>query len=93
VATKTKAVSADAGGLSAPSSEAGKLQRAALTHLRDKDGRGEVPTSIRFPFYEAEQRGVVSRRPTRRDGTPSKRKPDQNLIDAVTHPRLGTVSS
>jgi hypothetical protein len=39
---------------------------------------------VRFLFYELEQQGHVSKRSKNLDGTDSKRKPDQNLIDAVT---------
>jgi hypothetical protein len=78
-------------GLSAPDTAQGKLQRAALKYLREKEARGEIPTSIRFLFYELSQRGVVSKRPTRKDGKPSKRKGDQNLIDAVTRLRETTL--
>jgi hypothetical protein len=74
-------------GLSSASTASGQLQRAVLERLREKEGLDEIPTSIRFLFYELEQRGVVSKRATRQDGKPSKRKPDQNLIDAVTHLR------
>jgi hypothetical protein len=63
------------------------LQRVALGWLRQKEGRGEIPTSSRFLFYELEQAGRVSKRAKRLDGADSRRKPDQNLIDAVTRLR------
>jgi hypothetical protein len=71
-------------GLSKPGCAKGKLQRAALDWLRQKEARGEIPTSIRFVFYELGQRGVVSKRSLRLDGRPSKRKPDTNLSEAIT---------
>jgi hypothetical protein len=82
----------DGDRLSAENTAKGKLQRIALERLKEKDAAGEIPTSIRFLFYELEQRGFVSKRAVNLDGSPSKRKPDQNLIDAVTHLReIGLV--
>jgi hypothetical protein len=73
--------------LSRPDSETGRLQRAVLERLfahRDDD---HLPTSARFLFYELEQLGVVSKETTeRRDGKKG-RRPDQNLIEALTHLR------
>ena len=63
------------------------MQRVALDWLRQKEGRGEIPTSICFLFYELSHTGRVSKRAKRLDGGDSKRKPDQNLIDAVTRLR------
>jgi hypothetical protein len=71
-------------GLSAVDSACGKLQRVALGWLEGKADRDEIPTSLRFLFYELEQAGHVSKRAVNQDGTDSKRKPDQNLIEAVT---------
>jgi hypothetical protein len=71
-------------GLSRPNTAAGKLQRIALAWLKEKERRGEIPTSMRFVFYELEQQGHVSKRAMRKDGGPSKRKPDQNLCEAIT---------
>jgi hypothetical protein len=70
--------------LSHPDSDKGKLQRIALAYLRLKNERDEIPTNIRFVFYELEQKGILSKKPLRRDGKPSKRKPAQNLTDAIT---------
>jgi hypothetical protein len=79
-------------GLSPPATAKGRLQRIALERLEEKNTAGEIPTSIRFLFYELEQRGDVSKRAKNLDGSDSKRKPDQNLIDAVTHLReMGLV--
>jgi hypothetical protein len=78
-------------GLSSPNSERGKLQRIALEWLLRKKAEGTIPTSIHFLFYELEQAGLQSKKPLRLDGKPYKRKPDQNLIDAVKHLREHNV--
>jgi hypothetical protein len=70
--------------LSKPDSVKGKIQRIALAYIREKESRGEIPTAIRFLFYELSQQGHVSKRCTKLDGTPGKRKADQDLICAVT---------
>jgi hypothetical protein len=77
----------DPKGLSAAATASGKLQRIVLAKLKDKKSRGEIPTSIRFLFYELEQEGVISKRFIRQDGKEGKRKSSQNLTDAVTHLR------
>ena len=64
--------------LSSPDTAKGQLQRIALDYLHEKEAAGEIPTSIRFVFYELEQRGLQSKAQT------SKRKPAQNLTDAIT---------
>ena len=64
--------------LSSPDTAKGQLQRIALDYLREKEAAGEIPTSIRFVFYELEQRGLQTKAQT------SKRKPAQNLTDAIT---------
>jgi hypothetical protein len=71
-------------GLSNPATAAGKLQRIVLTLLEEKVARDEIPTSIRFLFYELEQLGLISKRAVRLDGKPGVRTPSQNLTDAVT---------
>jgi hypothetical protein len=77
----------DGDGLSAENTAKGKLQRIALERMLHKQRLGEIPTSIRFVFYELEQAGLQSKRAKNLDGSDSKRKPDQNLIDALTHLR------
>jgi hypothetical protein len=67
--------------LSNPDSKKGKLQRAALRVLAEHERGHMLPTSIRFVFYELEQRGIVSKVKT------GARRPDQDLIEAVTHLR------
>jgi hypothetical protein len=82
----------DLDGLSPAATIKGKLQRIALAKLKDKHSRGEIPTSIRFLFYELEQEGVVSKRFIRQDGKLGKRKPSQDLTEVVTRLReLGLV--
>jgi hypothetical protein len=80
-------VERDDDGLSAPHTARGKLQRLVLKWLRAKHKAKEIPTSIRFVFYELEQAGHVSKRVVNQDGSEGKRKPAQNLTDAVTHLR------
>jgi hypothetical protein len=71
-------------GLSAPSTVKGRMQRLALSKMRQKQQAGEVPTSIRFIFYELEQEGLLSKRVVKLDGTEGKRKPTADLTDALT---------
>jgi hypothetical protein len=61
-----------------------QLQRAALDALLRHEAAGELPTSIRFMFYELEQAGVVSKERAGRTDGKKGRRPEQNLIDAVT---------
>ena len=80
--------------LSAPHTDTGKLQRAALDLLREHAERGELPTSVRFLFYELEQRGIVSM--VKPKVQPRARRaravPDQGLIDAVRRMRdIGAI--
>jgi hypothetical protein len=75
------------GGLSAPHTARGHLQRELLKCLDVHEREGMLPTSNRFLFYELEQLGVVSKIATRLDGKPGKRRSDQGTIDALTHLR------
>jgi hypothetical protein len=71
--------------LSAPTTAKGKLQRIALDYLREKHERGETPTSIRFVFYELEQRGLISKeRPVIKPGCTTAQTPAQYLTAAIT---------
>jgi hypothetical protein len=74
-------------GLSALHTAGGKLQHIALARLREKYDLDEIRTSIRFLFYELEQASQLSKRVINLDGTEGKRKPAQNLTDAVTRLR------
>jgi hypothetical protein len=49
-------------GLSDPGSAKGRLQRAALRVMCEHQRDRALPTSIRFVFYELEQRGEASKR-------------------------------
>jgi hypothetical protein len=83
---------ADVPGLSSPDTASGQLQRIVLAFMRAKEKKGEIPTNIRFVFYELEQQGKVSKDNLNLDGTQSKRKPAQNLTDAITHLReIGAI--
>jgi hypothetical protein len=62
---------------SRPNSGKGRLQRAAHAILLEHNAAGAIPTSNRFVFYEAEQRGIVSKTRT------GKRRADQDFTDAV----------
>jgi hypothetical protein len=63
-------------GLSKPSTKKGKIQRAALTLLLEHEQDGSLATNGRFLFYEAEQRGYVSKERT------GVRRADQDFSDA-----------
>lgn len=73
--------------LSRPGSKCGQLQRQALALLLDWQAAGELPASIRFAFYELEQRGVVSKAVLERPAGTKGRRPDQDLSDAFTYLR------
>jgi hypothetical protein len=49
------------GDLSSEHSAKGKLQRACLDLLREHEQRGELPTSVRFLFYELVQRKLLAK--------------------------------
>ena len=79
----------DDSALSKPSTKRGKLQRAALGLLLEHERAGSLPTSGRFLFYEAAQRGIVSKK---RDRSEGRRSDDQDFSDAVMHLReMGVV--
>lgn len=75
--------------LSPPTTERGRLQRAALAVLLEHERHGELPTSGRFVFYELEQAGVVSKElPINpRTGQRRKRTSAQDVADALMHLR------
>jgi hypothetical protein len=69
--------------LSRPTSQAGQLQRACLTLLREHEADGALPTSERFIWYELVQRGVVDK--TKARGHPGVRRGvDQDVSRALT---------
>jgi hypothetical protein len=73
--------------LSKPNTISGRMQRIALQYLRQKEHKGEIPTSIRFLFYELEQRGHISK-----EKEQGKTADYQNLVFAVTHLRsIGAI--
>jgi hypothetical protein len=64
-------------------SKIGRLRKRVLEVLEDHEANGEIPTSVRFVFYELVQLRVLSKAmPERTDGKKG-RRPDQNLADAV----------
>jgi hypothetical protein len=69
-------------GLSPERTKRDRLQRAALDTLMEHEARDALPTSIRFLFYELEQKGIVSKTKA------GARRPDQDLQEAV--PDLST---
>jgi hypothetical protein len=84
--------SIDESGLSAANTVKGKLQRIAYQWLKDKEAKDEIPTSLRFLFYELENAGHVSKNTVKLDGTPGKRPPAADMTAAVTVLRkLGKV--
>jgi hypothetical protein len=76
--------------LSHVDTKAGRLQRACLDLLHERNRRGEIPTNGRFMFYELEQRGVT---PKKYDGINPKmgikftRTPLQDVSVATMHVR------
>lgn len=65
----------------------GQLQRLALALVEEHRARDEIPTSIRFLFYEMEQRGHLAKK-----APGPGRRPDQNLSEALMHlRRVGLV--
>ena len=76
------------GGLSAPHTAKGRLQRAALEQLHVHVREGTLPTSERFIFYELEHQGVVSKKKLEpKPGCTTVRTSAQNLADALLHLR------
>jgi hypothetical protein len=61
-----------------PASKAGILRELLFELLQEHERDGAIPTSARFLYYELVQRGQVSKERT------GKRRPDQNLHDALT---------
>jgi hypothetical protein len=59
-------------------SKIGRLRDALMELWAEHKAAGMLPTSARFLFYELETRGVVSKVQT------GKRRPDQDVIDALT---------
>jgi hypothetical protein len=80
-------------GLSRAGTAARLMQDVALEYLREKQSKGEIPTSIRFVFYELEQRGQISKvKRVIQPGKKSARTHGQDLTDAVTKLReIGLV--
>lgn len=81
-------------GLSAPGTIKGRVQRAALLVIQEHAAKGELPTSIRFVYYEMKQRGLDLGWDA--DGRNTKGnipgRPDENVINAITHLReIGLV--
>ena len=66
--------------LSRPGSKRYRLKLEVLTRLWQHEEAGELPTSARFIYYELKQNGIDT-------GTHVVRKPDQDVIDAISHLR------
>lgn len=60
-----------------PKTKIGRLRREAYLLLEEHRTAGQLPTSVRFLFYELVQRGVISKA---RSGA---RRPDQDLTEAI----------
>jgi hypothetical protein len=73
--------------LSKATTEAGRLQRAALACLYDHHDAGEIPTGGRFLFYELEQAGIVSKGKINTATGEKVKRPDAPLVKALTHLR------
>jgi hypothetical protein len=71
-----------------------RTERAVLDVLREHGTEGALPTTIRFLFYELEQRGLA-RKPDPADARPNRRRSigwppgSQDITDAVTRLRNG----
>jgi hypothetical protein len=66
--------------LSSPSTKKGRLRRAGLEVLRAHEAAGELPTSVRFVYYELKQgRHLPAEHAVRRV--------DQDVADAIKHLR------
>jgi hypothetical protein len=77
--------------LSGANSEKGKLQRACLQLLREHEADGALPTSNRFLFYELLDRGVIEKVKRHPDGSPTKRRADQPVSEALKHLRDNSI--
>lgn len=73
--------------LSAPDTKRGQLQYAAWQLLLEHEQRGELPTSVRYLFYELEQTGILSKAVAERTDGKKGRRSDQDLQDAVLYLR------
>jgi hypothetical protein len=75
--------------LSRETTKAGRLQRALISRLADHAERDALPTSVRFLFYELEQRGEIPKAYRNADGAKRARQPAQDVSDALTVLREG----
>ncbi len=73
------------GLLSDPGTTKGRLQRVVLAALERHEAADELPTVVRFLFYEEEQAGNVSKVRT------GARRADQDFQEAATHLREAGV--
>jgi hypothetical protein len=70
--------------LLATTSQIGKMRKALYDLWRRHQSEGMLPTSARFLFYELVTAGVISKvTKTRSDGKKG-RRPDQDMIEALT---------
>lgn len=89
--TTSRLTSDDEEKLSKPDSKSGILQRQALVKLRER-GPEELPTNIRFLFYELVMDGAIPKHRESQFSGKKGRRADQDLIDAVTRLReIGLV--
>ena len=61
-----------------------ELRPPLLTLYREHEQSGNLPTSARFLFYEVESRGFISKVVQERSDGKKGRRPDQNMLDALT---------
>jgi hypothetical protein len=61
-----------------------QLRKPLLAQYRVHEKSGMLPTSGRFLFYELEQQGYISKYQDSRTDGKKGRRPDQNMIDALT---------
>lgn len=74
-------------GLSALDTKRGQLQHAVWVLLMEHQRRSELPTSVRYLFYELEQKGILSKTLVERTDGKRGRRADQDLQDAVLYLR------
>ena len=81
--------------LTGPNTKKGRVQRDVLALLIDHQAKGEIPTNIRFIFYELVQVGKAmkaaaddTRKNTKRSVGPDAKAGMQDITDAATHLRV-----
>jgi hypothetical protein len=66
---------------------ASELREPLLKLYQQHHASGTLPTSARFLFYELESQGFISKETAERTDGKKGRRPDQNMLDALTNLR------